>query len=234
MLLSGGMDSTTLLYVLRDKGYTLSALSVHYGQRHKKELNFAMATTAKLGVDHHLVDASALTPMLKGSSLTDNIEVPEGHYAADNMAATVVPNRNAILLSLAYALAITKQAEVVATAVHAGDHAIYPDCRPEFIAAFQAMENRAIDKAIYGMEAPALQTPFVHLTKAAIVQWGDELKVPWADTWSCYKGGEVHCGRCGTCVERIEAFKLARVEDPTPYSDKVFAKQVLSQERSVK
>lgn len=230
-LLSGGMDSTTLLYLLKSQGYAVSALSVHYGQRHKKELEFAMTTTRKLGVDHKIVDASVLGSF-GGSSLTSDAPVPDGHYSELTMAQTVVPNRNAILLSLAYAYAITKAAKLVGTAVHAGDHRIYPDCRPEFITAFEEMERVAIDREIYGISAPKLYAPFIKMTKAEIAKKGDEFGVPWEDTWSCYKGGEIHCGRCGTCVERYEAFKLAGVQDPTQYADKEFAEKTIEEKKS--
>lgn len=232
-LLSGGMDSTALLALVKSEGYDVTCLSVHYGQRHKKELEFAMATTRKLGIEHILIDLAGLAPLLEGSAISGSNPqaVPEGHYAAANMASTVVPNRNAILLSLAYALAITKKAKMVGVAVHAGDHAIYPDCRPGFILAFEQMETEAIDREIYGISAPHLYAPFLNLSKAEIVTKGDELGVPWIDTWSCYKGEEKHCGRCGTCVERIEAFKLAGVTDPTPYEDPEYALSVLAKEK---
>lgn len=230
-LLSGGMDSTTLLALVRSEGYEVSCLSVHYGQRHKKELEYAMATTRKLGIEHRMLDLGEVLSIVGGSSLTSALPVPEGHYTAANMAATVVPNRNAILLSLAYAYAITKDAKLVGVAVHAGDHAIYPDCRPEFINAFEQMEMQAIDREIYGMSAPHLYAPFLKMSKAEIVSKGEELGVPWADTWSCYQGQELHCGRCGTCVERIEAFRLAHVVDLTQYADKEFAEKVLTEKK---
>lgn len=230
VLLSGGMDSTTLLYGVRSQGYEITALSVHYGQRHKKELEFAMGTTRKLGIDHRLIDLAFLG-QLGGSALTDSTPVPEGHYTAANMAQTVVPNRNAILLSMAFALAISRQAKMVCTAVHAGDHAIYPDCRPEFILSFEEMERQAIDREIYGIAPPLLYAPYLKMTKAEICSQGQFLQVPWEDTWSCYQGEEIHCGRCGTCVERIEAFKLAKVVDPTRYEDQAFAEKVLEEEK---
>lgn len=219
VLLSGGMDSTTLLYTVLSQGYDAAVLSVHYGQRHKKELEYAMATTRQFGLEHKIIDLSALTPIISRSVLTSDSPVPDGHYSELTMAQTVVPNRNAILLAIAFGFAITREAKMVATAVHAGDHFIYPDCRPEFVQAFEAMENVAIDRAIYGIPAPKLYAPFVMMTKAEICEKGQQLGVPWSNTWSCYKGGEIHCGTCGTCVERIEAFKIAKVEDPTQYED---------------
>jgi 7-cyano-7-deazaguanine synthase len=139
------------------------------------------------------------------------------------MKVTVVPNRNAIMLAVAFGVAAAKDAEAVATAVHGGDHFIYPDCRPDFIDAFQKMQNAALD----GYANVRLYTPFVHVPKSEIVVEGAKVKTPFADTWSCYKGGEVHCGRCGTCVERREAFHIAGVEDPTDYADPDYWKSVV-------
>jgi 7-cyano-7-deazaguanine synthase len=138
------------------------------------------------------------------------------------MAVTVVPNRNAIMLSVAYGAAVADGAEVVAAAVHAGDHFVYPDCRPAFVDAFDAMERLATEG--FGHEELRLYTPFVDKTKADIAKIGAELGVPYADTWSCYEGGEVHCGFCGTCTERKEAFELAGVLDPTVYQDREAAR----------
>lgn len=220
-IVSGGLDSVTLAYLLKSEGYTLHLLSFNYGQRHKKELDYARTCAEHLGARHDIVDLSAVTPFLKGSSLTDSIEVPEGHYAAPNMAATVVPNRNAMMLSIAYAVAVAEGAEVVATGVHAGDHPIYPDCRPTFIDAFDHMERVATEG--YSHPQLRLYAPFVQIGKHDIVKIGARLGVPYEQTWSCYKGGEKHCARCGTCVERVESFKLAGVADPTEYEDVQFA-----------
>lgn len=214
-IVSGGLDSVTLAYHLATQGHALRLLSFDYGQRHKKELDYARRAAVALNARHDVIDLSALTPFLTGSALTDAIDVPEGHYAAPNMAVTVVPNRNAIMLAVAYAVAVAEGAEMVATAVHAGDHFIYPDCRPEFIAAFDVMERYATDG--YAVAGLHLYAPFVNMSKAEIVALGASLFVPYADTWSCYKGGAVHCGVCGTCVERREAFQLAGVTDPTQY-----------------
>jgi 7-cyano-7-deazaguanine synthase len=214
-IVSGGLDSVTLAYLLASQGHDLHLLSFNYGQRHKKELDYARRAALALHARYDVLDLSALTPFLSGSALTDDIDVPEGHYAAPTMAVTVVPNRNAIMLAVAYAVAVAEGAEMVATAVHAGDHFIYPDCRPEFIQAFDAMERYATDG--YAADGLHLNAPFVNMSKAEIVTLGASLFVPYADTWSCYKGGEFHCGVCGTCVERREAFQLAGVTDPTIY-----------------
>lgn len=209
---SGGLDSTTLLYHLRAEGKDVHALSVNYGQRHGVELRFASALCDELGVPWDLIDLSAIAPLLGASALTDrSVAVPEGHYAKETMKQTVVPNRNMILIALATARAIAIGAEEVAYAAHHGDHTIYPDCRPEFA---EAMDG-AIRLADWSKVT--LSRPFVKLSKSDIVRLGGVLGVPFVKTWSCYKGGQAHCGRCGTCIERREAFFLADIEDPTEY-----------------
>lgn len=161
---------------------------------------------------HQFIDLSALRAVLKGSSQTDeNFEVPEGHYTEETMKVTVVPNRNMILLAVAGAWAISLKAEYVAYAAHVGDHAIYPDCRKEFADRIAEVLETA------DWHSVKLMRPFLNRTKADIAALGHELKVPYELTWSCYKGGEKHCGKCGTCVERKEAFALANVPDPTEY-----------------
>jgi 7-cyano-7-deazaguanine synthase len=215
-VLSGGLDSTTMSYWLRAEGYGLAAISFDYGQRHRKELEFAEQMSADLGASWTLIDlhAAGLTAVLGATALTDdNVAVPDGHYADESMRITVVPNRNAIMLSIACALAVTREAEAVAFGAHTGDHFIYPDCRPEFVRAFATMVNLAVD----GLATIDILTPLLAMTKADIVKLGDELHVPFERTWSCYKGGALHCGTCGTCYERREAFAVARVVDPTPY-----------------
>lgn len=211
------MDSVTLVHLMVSEGYDLSILAFDYGQRHKKELGYAGLCAKRLGTGFEVVDLSGLGRLLSGSALTDDIDVPHGHYAEETMAATVVPNRNAIMLSVAYGVAVARGAEAVAAAVHAGDHYVYPDCRPAFIEAFEAMERLAVEG--FGDEKLRLHAPFVHSTKAEIVVLGTKLGVPYEETWSCYEGGEEHCGLCGTCTERKEAFELAGIVDPTVYRD---------------
>jgi 7-cyano-7-deazaguanine synthase len=213
---SGGLDSVTLAHVLADEGHELVCLSFDYGQRHAKEVAFARACATRLGAPHHTVDLRSVGELLTGSALTDDaVAVPEGHYADDSMAMTVVPNRNAIMLSVAIGVAVARGASAVATAVHAGDHPVYPDCRPAFI---EAIEHEArIANAGFAVDGFRILAPFVDLTKDQIVRRGSALGVPYSQTWSCYVGGDLHCGRCGTCVERREAFELAGVEDPTAY-----------------
>lgn len=208
------MDSTVLLYHLLSLGHDVRALGVDYGQRHAKELSFARRTCSKLGVPFEIADLSALRALLPGSSLTDGrVDVPEGHYEQESMKATVVPNRNMIMLSVAIGHAVAHRYGNVAYAAHSGDHAIYPDCREEF-ASLVAETAR-----ISNWEPVELIRPFIGMTKADIVRRGAELEVDFTSTWSCYKGGELHCGKCGTCIERREAFYLAGVEDPTTYAE---------------
>jgi 7-cyano-7-deazaguanine synthase len=209
---SGGLDSTVLLYHLRASGHELHALSIDYGQRHRCELDRAADLCEELGIPHPTADLSAIQPLLAGSSLTSpEIEVAEGHYTEESMKSTVVPNRNMIFLALATGHALSIKAGQVAYAAHSGDHAIYPDCRNEFAEAMAAAIR------IADWNTVELVRPFVDWTKADIVRRGAELGVPFARTWSCYKGGAQHCGLCGTCIERREAFDLAEIEDPTPY-----------------
>jgi 7-cyano-7-deazaguanine synthase len=215
--ISGGLDSVTLAHELVAEGDDVIGLSFHYGQRHAKELESAARCADRLGAAHHVVDLRSVGALLSGSALTDpGVDVPEGHYTHESMAATVVPNRNAIMLSVAVGVAVAHGAEAVATAVHAGDHAIYPDCRPAFIDAIQH-EARIANEGFIA-EGFQVLAPFLHLAKDEIVRRGAALGVPFEETWSCYVGEELHCGRCGTCVERREAFELAGVDDPTRYA----------------
>ena len=230
VLASGGLDSATLAHQLRAEGHVLLLLSFNYGQRHLRELEFAEQLAAKLNSRWHCIDlaAAGLPALFKGSSLTDpDVAVPDGHYEDDSMKLTIVPNRNAVMLAMAFAWAGIKpscwrrirtrhgseSSTAVAYAAHGGDHFIYPDCRPAFIESFEAMERLSLDDPNI-----ALLAPFQHMRKAEIVAAGDKLGVAFENTWSCYKGGALHCGTCGTCVERREAFALANVDDPTRYA----------------
>lgn len=215
VICSGGLDSVSLAYKVAAEHQLIGLISFDYGQRHRKEVEFAARAADALGVSHDLIDMNHIGAHLTGSALTDDVDVPDGHYAEDNMKVTVVPNRNAIMLAVAFGMAAARQADAVAAAVHGGDHFIYPDCRPDFIDAFQAMQDKALD----GYASVRLYTPFVHIPKSSIVTEGAKHGTPFGDTWSCYKGGDLHCGRCGTCVERREAFDIAGVPDPTAYAD---------------
>lgn len=208
---SGGLDSTILLYKLLSEGHEVRCLSVDYGQRHRKELLAASNICRNLMVKHRIADLKPIKEFLAGSSQTSDIEVPEGHYAEDSMKATVVPNRNMLLLSVATAWGVSSKSDFVAYAAHSGDHAIYPDCRSEFADAL------GVAISLCDWYQVKLVRPFIGLSKADLVRIGAELKVQFKDTWSCYKGQELHCGKCGTCNERREAFELAGVQDPTEY-----------------
>lgn len=222
VIVSGGMDSVTLLHHLHSKGEAVIGLSIDYGQRHRKELTFAKEQCDIIGVEHVLADASGWGKIIPSSSLTGDILVPEGHYAEESMKQTVVPNRNMLLLSFAVSLAVSRGAGKVAYGAHSGDHAIYPDCREDF---YKAMAS-AIALCDYG--PPKLIAPFVTLSKADIVKIGLTLGVDYSKTWTCYKGEEVACGKCGTCVERLEAFALNGAYDPLPYLDQDSWKAIVS------
>jgi 7-cyano-7-deazaguanine synthase len=221
-ILSGGMDSTTLLYKLRDEGHEVKCLGVNYNQRHKKELTYAADLCDSLGIEWRVADLSALSGFLMGSSQSDpSVDVPEGHYEAESMKLTVVPNRNQLMLAVATTWAISSKSDAIAYAAHAGDHAIYPDCRLPFI---DAMEDIL---RVCHFEPIRLIAPFKYSSKADIAKIGFSLGVPFEKTWSCYKGLEYHCGQCGTCVERRESFQLAKVPDPTKYGNYVHNPQAI-------
>ncbi len=212
-IFSGGMDSTTMLYQLLDQGHEVRTIGFDYGQRHVVELAAARHIAAKAGVDYQSIDLSGLGPIIAGrsSQLNPDVEVPDGHYTEESMKATVVPNRNMIMLAVAVAHAIAIDFDAIAYGAHAGDHTIYPDCRAEFVQAMKGAIGLCDWKSIQ------LLTPLIDLSKSEIAEIGDELGVPFAMTWSCYKGGNQHCGTCGTCVERREAFALAGLDDPSSY-----------------
>jgi 7-cyano-7-deazaguanine synthase len=255
---SGGLDSTTLVYEMMRQGLTPHLLSFDYGQRHRKELDYAFGTAVKLGLRHDIVNLSGITHLISNSALTSQptverrgyndyehieptIEVPEGHYAEANMKQTVVPNRNMIMLSIAAAVMVNNSYKLIGTGVHAGDHFVYPDCRPPFLTA----TNAAI---VFGNEGfgnvptidpdqplpGAIYAPFLMKSKADIATQALKLGVPLSETWSCYKGGTHHCGKCGTCVERLEAIdeahknlKLESNMDATWYEDTTFWKEAI-------
>lgn len=218
LICSGGFDSVTLAYRLAAEQSLGALLTFDYGQRHKKEIDAARLCAERLGVPHLVMDIGHIGRQLSGSALTDDIDVPHGHYSEENMKLTVVPNRNAIMLTIAFGVAAARGLDTVALAVHGGDHFIYPDCRPDFIRLFGEMQARALD----GVAEVALFAPYVDSDKTEIARDAARFAVPVADTWSCYEGGDIHCGRCGTCVERIEAMTLAGVVDPTPYQDEQY------------
>ncbi len=208
------MDSIAMAKGLFDAGDLYGVISFYYGQRHAKELEFARQFAEDLNISWWKIEVPHFGESVK-SALTSDVDVPEGHYTEESMKVTVVPNRNMVMLSMAAGVAISNNFEAIATAVHAGDHAIYPDCRPRFISNLEHTIRIANEGFIYPQFR--VLAPFISMTKAEIVAFGDRHRVPWKNTWSCYNGGEDHCGRCATCIERMEAFQVALVSDPTHY-----------------
>ncbi len=207
LVYSGGLDSTTLLYEYKDS--IALAVSFDYGSKHnEKELAFARENCERLGIEHLVIPLEFIGKYFRSDLLLSGGEIPEGAYNSENMASTVVPFRNGIMLAVAVGLAESRDIDTVLIANHSGDHAIYPDCRPEFIQAF--------DAAAKAGTAPGIRivSPYCNLDKRAIALRGKELGIDYSLTWSCYKGGDIHCGVCGTCTERKEA--LAGF-DPTRY-----------------
>jgi 7-cyano-7-deazaguanine synthase len=211
VIFSGGMDSFTVLNLAVKQGLEVFALSFNYGQKHKKELDYAVHACQSLGVEHKVVDISAINQLIGGSSLTSDIEVAEGHYEQSSMKSTVVPNRNMILLSMAVGYAVSIDANKVYYGAHSGDHAIYPDCRPEFV---HKMNDVC---AIANYEAVEIVTPYLKVSKTAILTAGLAMGLDYNLTWTCYNGREKACGKCGACQERLEAFTENGVLDPLEY-----------------
>lgn len=210
LVLSGGMDSTTMLYEYRDR--IALAVTFDYGSNHNaREIECAKENCRLLGVEHLVIPLSFMGQYFKSSLLEGADAIPEGHYADDNMRSTVVPFRNGIMLSVAAGLAESRGLQHVMLANHGGDHTIYPDCRPDFVTAM----SEAIRLGTF--EGLTIIAPYTNITKGEIARHGKELGMDYALTYSCYKGGELHCGRCGTCVERREALAEAGIADPTRY-----------------
>jgi 7-cyano-7-deazaguanine synthase len=211
LILSGGMDSTTLLYDLVEQGKEVHPLSFYYGQKHNREIGCAVWHCKQLDLQWKGINIDWLG-QLGGSALTDNKQaVPEGHYAAENMKQTVVPNRNMIFLSIATAYAISKNIRYVYYGAHSGDHEIYPDCRPEFVKYMRQAVKCADWKKV------KLEAPYLFIDKGDILKKGLVLNVPYEHTQTCYKGGEAACGKCGSCSERLEAFAKNGAKDPAKY-----------------
>ena len=212
LILSGGVDSTTLLYDEQER--IALAISFDYGSKHNaKEIPFARWHCEQLGIRHIVIPLDFMTKYFRSSLLEGGEEIPEGHYADENMRSTVVPFRNGIMLSIAVGIAESNGLQYVMMANHGGDHTIYPDCTPQFVESFDAAAAAGTFVKVH------LRSPYTNITKADIARRGKALGIDYSKTWSCYKGGEQHCGKCGTCVERREAFAEAGIDDLTEYSD---------------
>ena len=212
VLVSGGMDSVSALYEAHQKYTVVGAVSFDYGSKHNhKEIPFAALHCQKLGIPHRTIALDFVNQLFKSDLLQSGGAIPDGHYEELTMKQTVVPFRNGIMLSIAGGYAESIEANGLVIAAHSGDHAIYPDCREDFMKSM----GDAVRLGTYA--AVEILRPFIHNTKAEIARRGHELGVDFAQTWSCYKGGKIHCGTCGTCVERREAFQLAGLPDPTVY-----------------
>jgi 7-cyano-7-deazaguanine synthase len=213
VLVSGGMDSVTALYAAREEYRVAGGVSFDYGSKHNpREIPLAGWHCARLGVPHRVIALGFVGELFKSDLLASGGAIPDGHYEEPSMKQTVVPFRNGIMLAVAGGYAESIGAEALVIAAHAGDHAIYPDCREDFM---HAMGDALRLGTYAGVE---LLRPFITLTKAQIAARGHALGVDFSQTWSCYKGGEIHCGTCGTCVERREAFIEAGLKDPTVYA----------------
>lgn len=214
ILLSGGIDSTVTFYEALEKYEVMMTVSFDYGSKHNhKEIPFAKKHSEEAGIKHEVVDLGFVNKLFNSSLLQSGENIPEGYYEEESMKSTVVPFRNGIMLSIVAGIAESINANGIVIGAHSGDHAIYPDCREDFM---QSMSG-AIEKGTY--EEVKLLRPFIDKRKEDIVARGHELGVDFSQTWSCYKGGNVHCGLCGTCIERKEAFKISGVEDPTIYEN---------------
>ncbi len=210
IIVSGGMDSTTLLYDRRDE--IALAISFDYGSNHNaREIAYAEMHCKRLGIEHITIPLDFMHKYFRSSLLEGADAIPEGHYADENMKSTVVPFRNGIMLAVAAGVAESRNLTKLLIANHGGDHTIYPDCRPEFISAMDSATNAG---TYVGVRVVA---PYTNITKGDIARIGKKLGIDYAETWSCYKGGEKHCGKCGTCVERKEALAYAGIEDTTEY-----------------
>lgn len=215
VLLSGGMDSVAAFYEAMSQHKVVAAISFDYGAKHNhKELPFAAYHCRKFNIEHRVIPLSFVGELFKSDLLKSGGAIPDGHYEEETMKSTVVPFRNGIMLSIAAGFAESKGASGLVIAAHAGDHAIYPDCREEFMKSM----GDAIQLGTYA--GIKLLRPFISMTKAEIASRGQALGVDFLHTWSCYKGGTLHCGTCGTCVERREAFVVAGIADPTVYASR--------------
>ena len=212
IVLSGGMDSVTLLYEFKD--IIALAVTFNYGSNHnKREIEYAKLHCQRLGIKHIIIPLDFMHTYFKSSLLEGADAIPEGHYADSNMKSTVVPFRNGIMLAIACGIAESNKLTRVLIANHAGDHTIYPDCRQQFIDAMSAAMTNGTYEGVH------IFAPYTNISKANIAQRGARIGINYAETYSCYKGGVNHCGKCGTCIERREALAEAGVTDTTTYDE---------------
>ena len=210
IILSGGMDSVTMLYEFKDK--IALAVSFNYGSNHnEKEIKYAKSHCEKLKIEHVVINLDFISKYFQSSLLQGAEAIPEGHYQDENMKSTVVPFRNGIMLSIACGIAESRGFQYIMIANHSGDHAIYPDCREEFINSMSSAMKCGTYKNV------SLFAPYTNINKTEIARNGKKLGIDYTETWSCYKGGDIHCGKCGTCVERKEALRDAGIDDKTDY-----------------
>jgi len=215
IILSGGLDSTTLMYDLLNKGIEVHAISFFYGQKHSKELECAHILCDKLNVPHKIIDLEVLNDIAPSVLTKNELPIPDGEYNEDDIKLMTVPNRNMVMIALATSYAISIGANYVAYGAHAGDHALYADCTPKFV--------RAMEKAVEACDYAGIKllVPYLYMTKGEIAKVGLSLGVDYSLTWSCYKGGDLACGKCATCIERLEAFIFAGSKDPIEYEEDI-------------
>jgi len=211
VIYSGGMDSFTVLHKALEEGKEVYPLTFNYGQRHSKEIDYAANVCKELNIEHKVVDISAINQLMAGSSLTGDIDIPEGHYEQESMKSTMVPNRNMVLLSMAIAYAVSLDARAVYYGAHSGDHAIYPDCRPEFVEKMNEVSQ------IANYDPVDIVSPYIKQDKIGILRDGLRMGLDYGKSWTCYNGREKACGQCGSCQERLEAFELNGITDPLSY-----------------
>lgn len=211
VIYSGGMDSFTLINKVIRQNFDVYALTFDYGQRHHKEIECAKSVCNLLKIHHTIVNITSIKQLMRGSSLTDDIDIPEGSYDISNMHSTVVPNRNMVLLSMAVSHALSIGATKVFYGAHSGDHSIYPDCRPEFVEKMNALTQ------ICDYHPIQICSPYIYNTKSDILLDGFNMGLTYDKTWTCYKGGKKACGKCGSCIERLDAFNSLHQKDPIDY-----------------
>lgn len=211
IVLSGGMDSTTLLYEYQE--HIAMAVTFDYGAKHAgREIPWAKHHCERLGIKHLLIPLAFMNEYFRSDLLTSGGEIALGSYSEENIKSTVVPFRNGIMLSIAAGLAESHDLDTIYIANHFGDHSLYPDCRASFITPMQQAVTAGTSNGV------SILAPYTSIDKGAIARIGKRLGLDYSETWSCYQGGELHCGVCSTCIERREAMLTAGISDPTEYA----------------